>query len=269
MIHPRQHKAFLEKLYVEQSMPLAEAVRLFSSGKAPSFDEFSQAINFLWVEDLFSIRKKDSSDEVWLDKAMLKQPDDYVIALKSIAGKDRNIAEGYKSRILDNEVNVFSDKLCWASLKPKGHLKIVGDRDGATNLAERIRAFTQYFACTLLARDFSRVSGFVSAAVAEQYPAEMLEQAMAHHESDYGRFEFFDHVRVECVYSGDQANVQINDQMKLPKGIATSQRRGEASFKLVSACSPNGIAIHSVSVVLAIVEENERLKVCDIRWQRN
>src|SRR5690606_5992724 len=124
MILPRQHKEFLSRLYDRQLLSLVEVIELLGSGKSPTFDEFSQAINFLWVEDLFFIRKKDSSDEVWLDPAILKQPEGYVIALKSIEGKDRNIAEGYKSRILDNEVNVFSDKHCWASLKPKGHLKI-------------------------------------------------------------------------------------------------------------------------------------------------
>src|SRR5690606_37920242 len=114
MIKPGFRKAFLEKLYSAGSMTLAEALVLLSPERAPKYDEINEALQYLWVEDLFSIHTQESGEELWLEKSMLKQADAYLISLKSIASKDRNIASGSKGKILDNDINQFSDLYCWA-----------------------------------------------------------------------------------------------------------------------------------------------------------
>ena len=158
MIKPVFRKTFLEKLYSAGTMTLAEALVLLSPEHAPKFDEINEALQYLWVEDLFSIHTKGSGEELWLEKPMLKQADAYQISLRSVASKDRNIASGLKGKILDNDIDQFSDLYCWAVIKPKAYLKIRGKRDGAPLLAERIRIFTQYVGCLLLQRKFDALS---------------------------------------------------------------------------------------------------------------
>src|SRR5690606_18639120 len=66
MINPVYQKSFLDKLFTAGSMTLAEAVALLSPAKAPKFDEISAALQFLWTEDLFTIHKENSAEELWL-----------------------------------------------------------------------------------------------------------------------------------------------------------------------------------------------------------
>lgn len=267
MIKPVFRKTFLEKLYSAGSMTLAEALVLLSPEHAPKFDEINEALQYLWVEDLFSIHTQESGEELWLEKSMLKQADAYLISLKSIASKDRNIASGSKGKILDNDINQFSDLYCWAVIKPKAYLKIRGKRDGAPLLAERIRVFAQYVGCLLLQRKFAALSSLFVPDVGADFTPEGLAQTMESLEQDYGVFDCFDQVEVSGVYCERHLEAETSDLMPLPAGIDAEQRRGEASLKLVSVHSPNGMPIHGVLVLLDIVEDADRFRLASMRWK--
>ena len=135
-------------------------------------------------------------------------------------------------------------------------------------LAERIRSFTQYVGCLLLRRDFETLSGLFTDAVVEKNAPSRLEETLNGHEKDHGSFDCFDHVAV-AVYCERHQEADTSDVMRLPKGIAPEQRRGESSLKLVSAYTPNGMAIHTVTVFLDVVEEGGRFKLADMRWVRD
>lgn len=269
MINPIFQKSFLEKLYATGFLTLAEAMALLSPAKTPKLDELSAALQFLWTEDLFSIHSKNSDEELWLEKPMLKQADDYLISLKSIISKDRNIANGCKGKILSSDIDQFSDFYCWAGVKPKGFLKIRGEKDEAPLLAERVRAYAQYVASLLLRRNFTAVSALFAPAVAGKFSADILQQTLDNLEKDYGSFDYFDRVEVMGVYCENHLNAETSDLMPVPAGIAPEQRCGEASFKLVSVYTPNGMPIHGVTVLIDIISEGDRLQLADMRWTQD
>ena len=269
MVSPAEQKAFLDALFARGALPFEDVVLLLGRrGKSPPFAALSQALEFLRNERLFRIVHAETGQEVALDEAVFAQADRHALHLLGIEEKECLMAREHAPRIIADKVDVIEDKHRWASVEARNFVKIVGDPEMAMPMVERIRAFTHRFAWLLACRRFEAAAGLISGSIREAWTAEGLRLKIESLEKDYGEFECFDRIEVEGVYCGDQAGVNILNQMKLPKGIKRAQRRGEGRFELVSVSTPNGLAIHCVDVRIAIIDESQRFRICGLTFAK-
>lgn len=267
MNSPAKQKRFLECLLAERNMPFSRVIELLGEGKGKKMQAVvSEALNFLWPENLFSIRALDSDEEIWISDELFASPDNYCLEFNTLEGRDNSGASPYQASICSDDIHPRSEQHRWVGLKQREWLTIVGDMENATLLAERVRAFTQYFAFCLTSRDYGKAEQFLSLAIRQQVPATALAAKMEQIDSEYGRVDFFDHVNVISVYSGNQAHITVNDQLKLPAGVRPEQRRGEASVKLISVYTPTGIAIHTNTLTLGVIEEEGFFRISSLDW---
>lgn len=123
-------------------------------------------------------------------------------------------------------------------------------------LAERVRAFTHYFAFNLVTRNAAKLEVLFSSKVRDTQSVEAIYAKIAKLENQHGvPYEHFDHVEVIAVYNGKHGDTKVSEQMTLPRGVDRAARRGESSFQLISVHTPNGVAVHDYTVYLAIIEE--------------
>ena len=229
----------------------------------------AQTLLFLSMEDLFYIRKKGEKDLYFSSSSdeFFDSPEDCFIEFNNFENSEINSSEGYEGEIIRRDLDKISDHNYWAGIKKNGFLKIIGEPENATNLAERIRAFTHYFAFNLVSRNLDKVEALFSKHIRSEYSVELLEEKLAKQESTYGTFDFFDHLEVVSVFSGKNLDANVSSvAMKLPKGVSKKDRRGESTFQLISVYTPNAITIHSYYIDLGVIEENGVFKVCYSRW---
>jgi hypothetical protein len=262
MNSPAKQKQFLEYFLAEKSMPFSRVIELLGEGKGKKMQAVvSEALNFLWTENLFLVKAYNSDEEIWISDELFAAPDNYYLEFNTIEGRDNSGASVYQASICSDDIHPRSEHHRWVGLKQREWLTIIGDSENATLLAEKVRAFTQHFAFCLTSRNYEKAAQFVSQRVQQDVSADALAAKM-----EYGRVDFFDHVNVISVYNGQQGHITVNDQLRLPPGVRREQRRGEASVKLISVYTPTGIAIHTNTLTLGVIEEEGFFKISSLEW---
>lgn len=263
---PRRQKRFLRCLQEEGALPFPRVIELLGEGTAGDRASIPEALNFLWVEHLFTLRREDG-EEVWIDDDLFAHPERYTLHLAGFAGKNANIAQVHSNRLRTDTLTRSSPTRCLAEVLHRELLTVLGELDGATLLAERVRAFVQYFAHRLTRRDYDGLAKAVASASMARLTPAFFAARMDAIEAAYGEVEFFDHLHVSSVCNGPCDEADLKGGFALTGGIARDQRRGQASFRLVSVCTPDGAAIHTHTVSVDVIEEMGLLKVCTVEWR--
>ena len=254
---PKEQERFLKLLAQEKTLAFSDVLQVFvnKNGKYTR-SAVSEVLNFLWIEDLFSIVHKDSGEKLWINDALFEAPQDYLIRFDGFSGKENNFLEDYAGKIDKAHIDWLDKHYCWAGVKQAGTVRIIGDLEGSMILAERVRAFTHYFAFNLVVRNTGKLEALFSSKVRDSQSADAIYAKIAKLENHYGAFGHFDRVEVIAVYNGKHGDTKVSEQMTLPRGVSRSARRGESSFQLISVHTPNGVAVHEYTIYLAIIEED-------------
>ena len=268
MITPKQEKAFLVLLDERKRLSLEEVIQFFTkSSPKTNFEEVSEALNFLWIENLFSVREEGNEEEIWFSSEMETNPERYFIEFNNYLDKDAILSESHQGTMFEDKVEVIDAYYRWVSVEGPGVVKVIGELEGASSLMERIRAFTNYFAFNLTTKNIPKIISLLSAHIKQNHTEDELWHSIKTVEGSYGNIEYYDHIEVVSVYNGDHSDDKVSGEMKLPKGVSRKSRLGEAAFQLVTAHTPNGVSIFTYTVYLAIVLENSELKVCDLQFR--
>lgn len=264
---PKDAKRFLELLAERKELPFAEVLALYADKRGKTRRDAAAALlNHLWVEDLFEMVDQDGVSVSWNDDPPWNHPELHTLKLVGFAGKDANLASQRCDRIDPSDLTEVVPGYVWAGLIRRENLRIVGDPAGATQLAERLRAFTHRFALELVAGRHESLAGrFSSRAAKGQTLTTMLER-IANIETEYGPFEWFDHVSVVKVFVGDVSGVvEALAHMDLPKGVRREEQRGQTEFTIASVTTPDGGTVYEYSVQLDVIEEDGCFRVIDAR----
>jgi hypothetical protein len=265
-VTPKEQKDFLELIAAGKRLAFAEATAVFADkGGKLNPKTITPTLRFLWNEFLFEVQRADTSEEVRIDEALFEAPGDYVIQFVGFEGKENAIAENYADEIDHSDIDELEEHYCWAGVRARDILRIIGDQDEATLLAERIRAFTHYLAFNLVVRNDHKVDVLFSDKVAEKQSAAGIRSQIAALEKEYGKFDHFDHVKVITVYNGEHRDTKTSEDLPLPRGVDRAARRGRSTFNLISVHTPNGVAIHEYIVDLSIIEEHGLFRVSGSR----
>jgi hypothetical protein len=222
-------------------------------------------LRFLWNEFLFEVQNVATGEEVRIDEKLFEAPEDYAIQFLSFDGKENELSGEHAGTIDDSDIDELAAHYCWAGVKARNVLRIIGERDDAMLLAERIRAFTHHFALNLVAGNDRVVDRAFSAKVSDKQSAAWMRTEIARLEVEYGKFEHFDHVKVIAVYNGEHRDTKVSEEMPLARGIDRSARRGQSSFNLISVHTPNAIAVHEYTVELYIIEEDDVFRISGLQ----
>ena len=68
-------------------------------------------------------------------------------------GKYNNLSDNFAGEIDKTDITQLARHYCWAGVKQAEIVRIIGERKGSMILAERVRAFTHYFAFNLVTRN--------------------------------------------------------------------------------------------------------------------
>lgn len=251
---PKETKRLLELLIARKTLPFQEALDILANknGKL-NLPAVMERINWLWVEDCFTLVNKQGEEVSWNEDAPYQSPADYTLHFKSIAGKDHMNARMFCGHPDKNDVSEVSPGYVWATVQYRDQLRIMGEQEGAVELAERIRAFTHQFAFLLVTGQHEKLAGLFSSRAEKGLDA--LLTRIANIEKEYGAFDYFDHVEVFQVFNGDFAKAKSISHMELPKTIKRNEQRGQATFQIISARTPNGMYVHDYTVRLDVIEE--------------
>lgn len=258
---PKEQQRFLYLLAREKTLVFTDVLQVFvnKNGKYTE-SAVDQVLNFLWNEDLFSCIHRDSGNETWLDDEMYRAPDDYLIRFNGFSGKDNLYSQRHAGEIDKTHIDKMARHYHWVGTKHRDVVRVIGDLKGSMVMAERVRAFTHYFAFNLITRNSEKLEAMFSSKIRDSQNAEAIYAKIDKLEKQHGvPYEYFDHVELIAVYNGKHGNSKVSEQMTLPPGVDRSARRGESSFKLVSVHTPNGVAVHDYIVYLCIIEEEDGL----------
>lgn len=255
---PKENKIFLVRLIAERSLPFEEVIGIFADAKGRiSRSKLEAVLTTLWVEDTFVLIDRDGREASWKQDAVYDSPADYVIKFQSIDGKENSLAARFQDRIDEQDVTEIEPGYCWAGVKRREPLRIYGRPADAMLLAERIRAFTHYFAFHLVSRNYAKIEELFSNDPRRGHIFDDFANRVANVEKEYGPFEHFDHVEVMSVNTGDTADSGGSEAMKLPAGVERGQRSGEATFQIISVYTPNGMFVNEYTVQLQIIVEED------------
>ena len=258
---PKEENRFLSLLAEEKTLAFTDVLQVFvnKNGKY-SESAVKEVLNFLWIEDLFSIVHRESGKESWIKEEMFQKPEDYLIRFNGFSGKDSNYSEDYAGEIDKTDIEKLARHYHWVGAKQREVIRIIGDLKGSMVMAERVRAFTHYFAFNLMTRNLEKLEAMFSSKIRDSQNAEAIYAKIDNLEKQHGvPYEYFDHVEIIAVYNGKHGNAKVSEQMTLPPGVDRAARRGESCFKLVSVHTPNGVAVHDYIIYLAIIEEEDGL----------
>ena len=258
---PKEQQGFLDLLAREKTLAFTDVLQVFvnKNGKYTE-SAVDEVLNFLWNENLFSCIHRDSGKETWLDDEMYEVPEDYLIRFNGFSGKDSLYSEDYAGEIVKTDSDKLARHYHWVGAKQREVIRIIGDLKGSMVMAERVRAFTHYFAFNLITRNSEKLEAMFSSKIRDSQNAEAIYTKIGNLEKQHGvPYEYFDHVEIIAVYNGKHGNTKVSEQMTLPPGVDGSARRGESCFKLVSVHTPNGVAVHDYIIYLCIIEEEDGL----------
>lgn len=263
VIKPR---AFFEALLAQKKMPLTDALAFFvkKNGK-PDIAWAYQFMLQIHNGDVLGVIDNNGVDFVFSEQ-YLAQPDHYSLIIKDSAALDSRVIGGYLA-LADAAFPV-------EDIPPEHHcalqffplFRIVGESAGAESLAERVRAFTHFFAYQVSTRKLSIAASLFSSTISTRNTESALQDQLAELESVYGELSYFDRVTLHTIYHGKGRNKKLFREMALPKGVDRDARRGESEFYLVGMHTPSGAMIHAARVSLGIVEEGGLLKIAEINW---
>jgi hypothetical protein len=254
---PKESKRLLELLISKRNLPFDEVLQIFTDSKGKlNRMSVTTVLNGLWVGDTFRLFDQSGSERSWRDDAVFDSPAEFTLRFNAIEGMENSIAKNVCDVIDDTNINEIAPKYRWAGLKRQEQLRIVGDREDAELLAERIRAFTHQFAFHLVSGRHAELAGLFSDRAAQGQALEALLKRMKNLEKEFGPFDYFDGVKVISVFNGDCADVTASAHMKLPKGVDRNEQRGWSQFQIISVRTPNGLYVHEYSVALSIIDRD-------------
>jgi hypothetical protein len=262
---PKESKQFLTLLMEKRTLTFQEAIAVFADKRGKvNRDNVTQVLSMLGIENTFSVLDQ-NGDEVWIDDAMFDASEAYTLRFNGIDGFETNYARRFSDVIDGDKVCEIAPGCVWATMQRREPLRIVGDRQGAAELAERIRAFTHQFAFHLVAGRHEPIAGLFSTRAAKGQTLDTLLTRIANLEREFGPFDYFDHIEVVSVFNGDVAHLDASAHMKLPKGVHRNEQRGSSGFQIISVRTPNGMFVHEYTVSLSIIEEDGFFRICDAR----
>lgn len=255
-----------EALLVRRSMPLAEVLTYFQkkNGK-PDLEWASQFLYLihqggaLVVEDAVGQQHPFASE-------CLSEAENYSLVLNDVAVLDSYVPNGYLALAELSFPVESTPPEVYCALQYHSVFRVVGVRDGAADLAEKIRAFTQYFAYQMSTGNATKAAGFFSSLISDKNTAPLLQERLSEFEAGYGAISHFDQITIHTVYNGKGRNKKLFREMALPKGADRDQRRGESEFLLVGMHTPSGAMLSSVRLSLGVIEELGVLKIANINW---
>lgn len=260
---PKENLRFLDLLIAERELPLTGVIAIFADPKGRiRRDALESTLLHLQTGDLFALLDP-QGQEVWWEDAVFEHPDRYRVRFKGLTGAENLMAGRFCDQPDPQAITTIAPGYVWASVRRPEPLRIVGAQDGATLLAERIRAFTHQFAFHLVSGQHERIAGLYSARAAKGQTLATLLTRIGSLEREFGRFDYFDHVEVIAVYNGDVAGVDASAHMRLPKGVQRNEQRGDARFQIVSVRTPNGMFVNEYTVQISIIEEDELFRIVD------
>lgn len=259
-------RAFFEALMIQREMKLTQVLEYFLKDNGqPDFAWACRCILEIHGGEALRVVDNDGNESSFVEEC-LAQPDTYTLMVKDIAALDSRVRSGY---LVVADLRYPQDDAppeYYCNLVFHETLRVVGEKAGAASLAERVRAFTHYFAYQLATKNLSSAESLFSSFISDEYSAFTLEEKLRELESRYGEISYFDRVTLFTVYHGKGRNKKLFREMNLPKGVDRDLRRGEAEFYLVGRHTPSGIMINAGRVVLGIIEEQGLLKIVDIAW---
>ena len=258
---PKEQNRFLDLLAREKTLAFEDVLQVFvnKNGKYTE-SAVKEVLNFLWIEDLFSIVHRESGKVIWIKDEMFQEPQDYLIRFDGFGGKDSALSSERAGEIDKTDIEKLARHYHWVGAKQREIIRIIGDLKGSMVMAERVRAFTHYFAFNLMTRNSEKLEAMFSSKIRDSQNAEAIYTKIGNLEKQHGvPYEYFDHVEIIAVYNGKHGNAKVSEQMTLPPGVDRAARRGESCFKLVSVHTPNGVAVHDYIIYLAIIEEEDGL----------
>lgn len=261
-----QARAFFETLLQQKEMLLSEVLTFFKR-KNGSVDTAWADQFILRVHNGGALALVDSQGQVSAYSAdALKTPEIYSLVLKNAAMLDEGRDGGYLALGMPDFPVEDNPPEIHCTLEYHSLLRVVGEKQGAERLAERVRAFTHFFAWQLSIKNLSVAASFFSRETLKQYDEFILAKKLQELEAVYGEFSYFDRVSVDTIYHGDGRNKKLFREMALPKSVNRDARRGESEFYLVAMHSPGGSMIDAVRIALDIIEEEGLLRILNIEW---
>ncbi|GAA5168737.1 hypothetical protein GCM10025770_29170 [Viridibacterium curvum] len=264
---PKEIKQLLDQLIERKSLPFDEVLAIFA-GKGGKLrqDAVRERLNFLCNENLFVLLDQAGSAVSWNEDAPFQSPAAFTLRFVGIAGREEVYARNFADILDARDVQAVVPGYVWAGLKRRSELRIVGEQATATLLAERLRAFTHQFAFHLVTRQHERIAPLFSPKAVKGQTLETLLTRISKLETEYGPFDYFDHVQVIQVLNGDTSMVKDSDgnvRMDLPKSIPREAIRGWSEFQIISVRTPHGMSVHEMTVALKIVEEGGFFRIAD------
>jgi len=260
---PKENKRFLELLIAERELSLPSVFAIFADRKGQINRRAAEAaLLHLQTGELFTLLDTEGR-ETWWEDPVFERPDEFRLRFNGIDGIENLMAERFNDLIDAERITEIAPGYVWATMRRPEPLRIVGEQEGAAELAERIRAFTHQFAFDLVTGQHDRIRGLFSTRAAKGQTLETLLTRIANLEKEFGPFDYFDHVEVIAVYNGDVAGIDASAHMKLPKGVHRNEQRGDARFQIISVRTPNGMFINEYTVSLAIIEEDGLFRIVD------
>lgn len=261
-----QPRIFFEALITRKKIPLIEVLKFFTKKNGNSDLEWASQFIYsihqggaLILEDAAGQQRPFSSE-------LLSEADKYILVLKDIGVLDSYTSSGYLALADLNFPVEDTPPEHHCALQFHALFRVVGEKEGAEREAEKIRAFTHFFAYQLATKDLDKAAHFFSSLIGDKNTAPLLLAKLESVESIYGEISYFDQVSLDTVYYGKGRNKKLFREMSLPKGVDRDMRRGESEFYLVGMHTPSGSMLNAVRVALGVIEEEGVLKIANIDW---
>ncbi len=260
---PQEDRRFYKLLRERQSVGFDEVLAVFTDRKGKlNLARTREQLNFLWVEDVFTLLGPAGEVVSWNEEAPYREPARYRLRFDGFEGLERNRASQNTDTL--TEITEVLPGFVWAYPQRRRELRVLGDQAAAAVLAERLRAFTQQFAFHLVTGQHALIAGQFSSRAAKGQTLETLLTRIANLEKEYGPFDYFDRVMVTMVFSPPFAPVKEKQLREdFPREIPDTDLRGHSEFEIVSVRTPNGMRVHEMTVMLRIVEEAGFFRIAD------
>lgn len=264
---PKEIKQLLDRLIERKNLPFDEVLAIFA-GKGGKVKQgaVQERLSFLWNNGMFVLLDQAGAEASWNEDAAFQSPAAYTLRFVGIAGREEVNAGNFADIIDAQDVQEIVPGYVWVGLQRRRELRIVGEQATATLLAERLRAFTHQFAFHLVTGQHERIAALFSPHAAKGQTLDTLLTRIRNLETEYGPFDYFDHVQVIQVLNGDTSMVKDSDgnvRMDIPKSIPRAAVRGWSEFQIISVRTPHGMYLYEMTVTLKIVEEDGFFRIAD------
>jgi hypothetical protein len=266
-INGATQKLFMERVYREGNVNLNEALDVFyKSRNQRNTENILSTLRVYGNNSEIIFVDKQNGNECLLSKEVIENAGDYEVVFNKLGLSEQQLCEMRSLSIDDIKIDHIDDS-CFMAFIGQSHFSIYGEIENCMIQYERLRAFTNMVAQHLVGRRFDKVSSKFSEHVSSKFTPEFIENKFVEKEKTYGKFDFFDRVEIQSIYSGKDRDKKYFDDEKLPKGIKRSQRVGTAFFQLLSDYTPNGVSHWDYTVSVSVIEEEKDLfKLYDLKY---